>query len=326
MTRMPGALEEHEPENTEQQPKPKLTINTSMSSPAPENMALDFVLTPELLAVGELASAMRRVVSVLSATFNSLEDQAERVATLAPALKASEQLKKLRAQLEQQLCEQELRAFEIRQLLDEAVKQSLSEQVKAHVSAMVGPQVKERVAQQLGVQIPEHLRQKIKTHKRQILEVQLSLHNSEARRYNSALGPDSLTKELRPLLRPLPTADQSPMPGSLPSTPVPVSSPHLEEAPSTASPLFPRDLQSLFALKSEEAETLVHQYGLGDLGLPVTPLLAQAEVCNDDSRERNLNKFMAHIGVSRHRVPNPRFPRLHIVIPGGEQVAVTTYY
>nr|GAT57891.1 predicted protein [Mycena chlorophos] len=311
--------------------KPKLSITTTLPPATPPPMsagkqplALNFELTPELIAVGSLVATMKKVIGVLSGTFDALDEQSGRVASLAPTLKAAEHLKKLRAQLEKQLADQKLRAVEMRQLLDEAVNQSLSEHVKAHVRATLAPQVRERVAEQLNVQVPEHLRQKIKTHKRQIFEVQRSLHNSQARQHNATLGPDSLTEELRPLLRPLPTSEQSPMPHS-DDVPPPSESDTFEsvdETPPTASPLFPRDLQTLFALKSEEAETLVREYKLDDVAVPTTPIdsPAPSEAAVDVSRERNLNKFMAHIGVSR-RFANSRLPRLQIVIPGGEQVA-----
>ncbi|KAF7321561.1 hypothetical protein MKEN_00677100 [Mycena kentingensis (nom. inval.)] len=282
---------------------------------------LEFVLTDELVAVGELVSSMKRVVGVLGSTFNSLDQQTERVATLAPALKANEELKKLRAQFERQLGEQRLRALAIRQLLDDAVKQTLTAQFKEYIAAALKPQIKDIVAEQLMLQIPDHLRQKIKSHKRQILEVQCSLHNSAARQYNAGLGPDSLTDPLRPLLRPLPSAEQSPMLTTSPAKPALV--PDTLEEP-TPSPLFPTTLQSLFALKSEEAETLVKEYGLEDQPVPVTPL---EESTHGHERNLNINKFMAHIGVSRCWVRNARaaVPRLHIEIPG-ERLCVTTYY
>jgi hypothetical protein len=56
------------------------------------SLELSVVMTPELCAVGELVAAMKRVVGVLGTTFDSLGEQTERVATLAPALKASEQV------------------------------------------------------------------------------------------------------------------------------------------------------------------------------------------------------------------------------------------
>ncbi|KAJ6593562.1 hypothetical protein B0H19DRAFT_1281149 [Mycena capillaripes] len=338
------------------EPPPKLTIstttpmNSSLASlmcatrlspdgyspsknrtdPKANSLELSVVVTPELLAVGELVAAMKRVVGVLGTTFDSLGEQTERVATLAPALKAAEHIKKLRAEIAHIIRQQELQALEVKNLLDEAVKQTLSEELKAHIQATVAQEVKERVASQLHAQIPENLRQQIKSHKRQILEVQRSLHNSEARQHNSALGPAALTDELRPLLRPLPSAEQSPSTsrlGSMPPTPVLVSG-ELGDTTPTASPLFPRDLKTLFALKSEEAQTLVKEYGLGEQATAVTPIVPQAS--ESDSRARNLNKFMAHIGVSRRRIPNARVPRLRVVIPGlvpgGTEFAVNTYY
>jgi len=296
---------------------PKLTISTSpmhnnslaslscathlspdRTDPGTNSLELSVVLTPELLAVGELVAAMKRVVGVLGTTFDSLGEQTERVATLAPALKAAEHIKKLRSEIAHVILQSEMQALEVKNLLDEAVKQTLSEEIRAHIQATVASEVKDRVAAQLNAQIPENLRQQIKSHKRQILEVQRSLHNSEARQHNSALSPAALNTELRPLLRPLPSAEQSPMPGSVPPTPLPISrQASLSETTPTASPLFPRDLKALFALKSEEAETLVKEYGLGEQAVPVTPIVAPGTEPDSLTRERYLNKFMAHIGV-----------------------------
>ncbi|KAF7362177.1 hypothetical protein MVEN_00563800 [Mycena venus] len=300
-------------------PPPKLTISTSMQNslaslscathlspdradPRTNSLELSVVLTPELLAVGELVAAMKRVVGVLGTTFDSLGEQTERVATLAPTLKAAEHVKKLRSEIAHVILQSELQALEVKNLLDEAVKQTLSEEIKAHIRATVASEVKDRVARQLNAQIPENLRQQIKSHKRQILEVQRSLHNSEARQHNSALGPAALTAELRPLLRPLPSAEQSPTPSSLPPTPAPISrqasltgQTSLREITPTPSPLFPRDLKALFALRSEEAQTLVKEYGLSEEAVPVTPIVAPGSEAN--SREVALNKFMTHIGV-----------------------------
>ncbi|KAF8178563.1 hypothetical protein K438DRAFT_1977800 [Mycena galopus ATCC 62051] len=304
-------------------------LTTNPDSNPGNTLGLSLVLTPELLAVGELVAAMKRVVGVLGTTFDSLGEQTERVATLAPALKAAEHINKIRAELAQVISESEVQAVEVQHLLEKAVKQTLSDEVKAHIAARVAREVKDRVTHQaryLPV-IPEHLRQQIKSHKRQILEVQRSLHNSEARQHNSALGGEALTTELRPLLRPLPSAEQSPMPRSMPPTPLPLPisrEASIHEAAPTPSPLFPRDLKALFALRSEEAETLVKEYGLGEHAPPVTPIVAPA--AEADFRERNLNRFMAHIGVSRRRVPNARLPQLHVVIPGSGKVAVNAYY
>jgi hypothetical protein len=101
------------------------------------------------------------------------------------------------------------------------------------------------------------------------------------------------------------------MPGSLPPTPFPISrEASLNEAAPTPSPLFPRDLKALFALRPEEAETLVKEYGLGEHAAPASPIAAIAPAAESDARERNLNKFMAHIGVSRAYIVYLSVPRL----------------
>ncbi|KAJ7188612.1 hypothetical protein C8R46DRAFT_1023912 [Mycena filopes] len=334
MNRMPGELSTPPPSPgkqltlelpPEQTPtknleKPKLTISTSpmngslaslacatrlspntrspsgnRTDPIPNDVSSSAVLTPELIAVGELVAAMKRVLGTLGTTFDSLGEQTERVATLAPALKAADQIKKLRAEIAHVTQDQRIQALEVENLLQEAVKQTLSVDLKAHIQERVAREVKDR----LNVQIPENLRQQIKFHKRQILEVQRSLHNSsfsEARQHNSTLGPAALTDELRPLLRPLPSAEQSPSVASIPPTPDTTSG--RDDTAPTASPLFPRDLKALFALKSEEAQTLVKEYRLGEQAMSTTPIAAEGAVSGEpDVRARNLNKFMAHIGV-----------------------------
>jgi len=55
------------------------------------------------------------------------------------------------------------------------------------------------------------------------------------------------------------------------------------------SSLFPQDLKTLFSYDDEKAKQLVESYGL------------QAS----ESREKNLNKFMAHAGIQFHLIPVP---------------------
>ena len=126
---------------------------------------------------------------------------------------------------------------------------------------------------------------------------------------------------------------QSPYPTyfSIPSTPiaaVAMSTPSTststvdEVGPLTPSPLFPRDMASLFKLGPDEARALVRDYGLledipeengdsevvrvngspnrSDTGLAApggSPDLRRMPEENV-TRERDLSRFMAHIGVS----------------------------
>jgi hypothetical protein len=108
---------------------------------------------------------------------------------------------------------------------------------------------------------------------------------SEARRHNSTLPASLPSAPLRPLLRPLPLA----------------SSPGVLDPP-TPSPAFPQDLKALFSLDAEAAKTLVTDYGLDD-GAPLPGTKNNLKVETDlkkgvkGSRDQNVNRFMAHIGV-----------------------------
>jgi hypothetical protein len=155
----------------------------------------------------------------------------------------------------------------------------------------------------------------------------MHLHLSEARRHNATVP--SITDKLRPLLRPLPTPQQSPtrpvsgniFPSAVPPTPIaptpPLSTPTATQnagykvsgdsiftlEPPSPSPLFPPDLKALFSLKDEEAQTLVQHYGLQDgaSSPAASPLHLRPTLVEEtpiESREKNLNLFMAHIGVS----------------------------
>lgn len=147
--------------------------------------------------------------------------------------------------------------------------------------------------------------------------------------------PD-LNAPLRPLLRPLPTPEQSPVVISIsrsssmgystlptPATafpqgpaPTPIrrsaSNPYrsltAETVPPSPSPFFPRDMTTLFALNPEETKRLLREYGLTSaVASPAAEHPTRARglsIVNEDAAEedpdvhaRDLNKFMAHIGV-----------------------------
>jgi len=229
------------------------------------------------------------------------------------------------------------------------IKEAVQEKIRSHlyemVEASVGEKVEEKVRDELFVQIPEDLRQQIVEHRRQILEIKADLHNSEARRHNARLRRSSSTTQLRPLLRPLPTPEQSPTiivtedstfnspVSALPCirapapTPIKRSTSHsfkgahsLETpVPPTPSPRFPRDLKSLFQLGFEDAKALLREYGLSSgVSSPNTPNprgppdlgTSGSSDANDDTSDeghvKDMNKFMAHIGVPYLMIPPPK--------------------
>lgn len=81
-----------------------------------------------------------------------------------------------------------------------------------------------------------------------------------------------------------------------------------ETVPPSPSPFFPRDMTTLFALNPEETKRLLREYGLTSaVASPATEHPTRARglsIVNEEAAEedpdvhaRDLNKFMAHIGV-----------------------------
>jgi hypothetical protein len=81
--------------------------------------------------------------------------------------------------------------------------------------------------------------------------------------------------------------------------------------PPTPSPRFPRDLKSLFQLGFQDAKALLREYGLSSgVSSPTTPNPrglpdvstsgssdANGNTNDDEGHVKDMNKFMAHIGV-----------------------------
>jgi len=291
--------------------------------------------TSDLLAVNELLSTMKSTLSALGKTFETLGEQTTKVAELGPAMEATHQVVLIRSQLTAQYARQDVRMQEVKTLLRDVLKEQLAETLRTRVHLLIQEKVEERVKEnvrdQLHNQIPSNLRQEITHHKRQILQVQTSLHNSEARRHNALLSSTAAFSEpLRPLHRPYPTQSPSSMPSMSLTTPVSqtrtiVPSPNMSSAhtettmlpeeiePPTPSPLFPRNIADLFAMSPDNARMLVADYGLvkdeGDTpgASPANQNTSESPADTQDMH-LNLNRFMAHIGVPYQIVPGSASP------------------
>jgi len=225
---------------------------------------------PDLSEVEELLTTMKQTLGTLGATFDSLGEQTTRIANLGPAITAAHQVHRLRKQLQSQDRRHEDRIGEIKSLLRDVLKEQIIAHLSSHVNEMiregVAKIVKARVATELQGQIPPELKEKVEEHRRQLAHVKLSLHNSEARRANALLRSNHLMEPLHPLLKPN----------------------------GESCSIFPPDLATLFAQNSAKAKQLVQEFDL--------------PVCEGEpaAREKNLNKFMQHIGVAFLLVPHDR--------------------
>ncbi|KAF7428163.1 hypothetical protein PC9H_007384 [Pleurotus ostreatus] len=338
----------------------------------------------DLEAIMSCILGMKRLSTTIYSTFETFEKQTARVAGLAPAVDAAGQLQSLRDAFETKQQERTKRVAELRSRFEEAVPRLIDEyrsKVDDLVKEVVAEEIKDRVQRELENQLPEKLRKDVVQHERQLIEVQANLYNNEARRFNASLvSPQSLTVPLRPLLRPLPTPEQSPsyvrspifspetavpavpLPTPMTAAPASFSGPRSSLVPPTPSALFPKDLQTLLRYDAQRARQLLADYGLieetsespsgsevppsGSKSLQTpatTPSTVKAkkenkdakkdgkkgkdpapEEVSDGTREADLTKFMAHIGVPMKMVPNPCLksaakpgrPSLRVIITG----------
>ncbi|KAF4598130.1 hypothetical protein EYR38_006526 [Pleurotus pulmonarius] len=232
------------------------------------------------------------------------------------------------------------------------------------VKEVVAEEIKDRVQRELEKQLPEKLRKDVVQHERQLIEVQANLYNNEARRFNAPLPtPEQSPAYVRsPIFTPDTAVPAVPLPTPLTAAPASFAGPRSSLVPPTPSALFPKDLQSLLRYDAQRARQLLMDYGLleetsegpsgsdappsGSTSLQTpatTPSTAKAkkdnkeakkdvkkakdpapEEISDGTREADLTKFMAHIGVPMKMVPNPGLksvarpgrPSLRVIITG----------
>lgn len=270
------------------------------------------IASPEILALASFQASMKQALSSLSNTMEGLESQSARMEQLGTDVKLHEQVKLLRSDLEDQIRRQKADLDAIQEKLQQKVKAALEEHIKTRLRAtakqLISDMVRERVNNELNQQMNIEVCEGSIHHERQITEVKTCIHNSEARRYNASLQSASLDVPLRPLLRPLPSPEQSPYPSlSVASTPPsrlpsahprsadPLTPSSLRHSASTISAgstlsrsasyqataptpsaLFPKDLKTLFELRPDDAKTLLKEYGLE--GRAPSPVVEEAKL------------------------------------------------
>lgn len=250
-------------------------------------------------AIGQLQESMKIALQGLASAFQHIDKSTRLMTQLAQDIQEREQLNRLRDDLEHQIKSQREELDDLKSTLQTRIQQTAAHTIKTQLNDMIQKSVEsvieERVREELSIQIPSQVRQRAADHQRQMLQAQTDLHNSEARRYNASLQSVTLSVPLRPLLRPVPTPEQSPYPilttpagmdsttevkSSLPvftystspspapmkrstsNAPSAMSRSHSLQPTSSASDLFPRDLKSLFSLNSSSTRTLLKEYGL----------------------------------------------------------------
>ncbi|PIL34064.1 hypothetical protein GSI_03775 [Ganoderma sinense ZZ0214-1] len=219
-------------------------------------------------AVRELLGMMKATLGQLDQTFRTLNEQSAQVKSLGPTMElAVGQLSSLRHQIHAQEKKQEVRVEEIRRMIREDIKLKVADEMREQIRKQVPLEIAKQAREQIGLQI------------RDVLPVSLKTQAKESRDYLEEVKHALENSEARRKNSVL-----KPSPNNLADGLAVVLKPD-----GTKSKLYPANLRSLFAYDYGKSKELVQDFGLHDHGV----------------LEKNLNGFMAHIGIRFFLVPVP---------------------
>ncbi|KAH9485042.1 hypothetical protein JR316_0001948 [Psilocybe cubensis] len=249
---------------------PPLPSSTDQSQePSPTlSLSVDDVASKDILAIANVLANMKSALMSMSEAFGRLGDQVEGMVSLSVDIKAADQIRQLQVMFGNKIAKHKADIESLRIFLKSKIKEVVEEKIRSHLYELVKDSIQHRIEEKVRDQC--YLR--------------------EARHHNSLQTVPGPNARLRPLLRPLPTPEQSPIihisrsssletstlatpTTAFPQVPAPtpikrVTSSSLRSAlmpetvPPTPSVHFPRDLSALFALSQDETRRLLREYGL----------------------------------------------------------------
>ncbi|KZT52656.1 hypothetical protein CALCODRAFT_502002 [Calocera cornea HHB12733] len=220
-----------------------------------------------------LLSTMRQTLHTLTAAFDTLAYQTSQLATLRPALEGHHEIQRLK----EQIAEQDQKMDTMKEFLSDTLKghmQDVREGLKGHVEEVLGGPVKDTVRTEVETRVMERVAEQIAEKIPTALLDTVQDHKVQLAEVRRSLH-NSEARRANGLLRTNNINE--------PLTP-------LLRTNGEVSPFFPHDLAALFASPGPVAKQLAADYDLH---------------IDPESRERNLNKFMGHIGVGFQMVPAP---------------------
>jgi len=242
-------------------------------SPAASTVGATTVVGPtaEMEAVQELLTDMKTALSSLGLTFDTLGEHTARVAALAPAMEVNQQIQSIRRHMRIQDKRYDDSLEEVKTLLKHVLQEEIIDFMRHKIDSWTAEVFQEEVQRCVGQDLEEFLPV--------VLQEQINEHRRQLEDVKRALH-NSESRRANSLLRYSNLNDQL----------------HTLLMPNgEVSGSFPKTLSSLFALDGPAAKQLALEYQLPDV---------------TDSRERNLNRFMQHIGVMYQmaRLPDSNAP------------------
>ncbi|QRV97884.1 THP2 domain protein [Ceratobasidium sp. AG-Ba] len=220
---------------------------------------------PDQASINNLVNGFTNTLESLDQSLKMLMTNARDVEALGPPPDPAAQIHKLRLQLRAQDKKQDQRIADIKHIVKDVLKEQIADHMRAQIQEQIRLEIAEQVRAAVHEQMPEHL------------PVSLQEQADESKRQLIEVRHSLLNSEAR-------RSNATLRSTNLDDPLAPVVKPNGEE-----SALAPETLRQLFSYDSAQARALVRDYGLRE----------------HDVRERNLNRFMAHIGVQFNLIPIP---------------------
>ncbi|KAH8087856.1 hypothetical protein BXZ70DRAFT_955416 [Cristinia sonorae] len=222
------------------------------------------VPTADTAQIRELLGMMKATLGTLAGTFQTLNEQSSRVTTLGPTMQhAATQIQGLRHQIRKQDRKQEVRMQEVRSLIQDQLKEQIARDMQAYLD--------EKIKEEIAIQVQHQVEAQMKEHVPDSLQEQIVGSRNQIIEVRHALM-NSEARRQNSNLRTDDLNDQLEI---------------VLKPDGTRSDVYPANLNALFAYSPVLLRILLRDHGLVEV----------------QSREKNLNKFMAHIGITFQIVP-----------------------
>ncbi|KAG9014433.1 hypothetical protein FRB93_013558 [Tulasnella sp. JGI-2019a] len=191
--------------------------------------------------IRDVLASMKDTLESLGVTFDTLGQHSAKVADIDFEYDYDEQISSLRKHMAQNEKKQDKRMNDVKTLLKDVLKDEIVPHIRNKIEGGVNDQLDRTaegtISREIARHLPSRLQDKIIEDSQQLLDLEVKLHNSEARRANALIRSNHLNDPLHPLLT----------------------------AQGNVSHGFPRDLSQLFSLSDDEAMALNDEYGLEDI-------------------------------------------------------------
>ncbi|KAF5384543.1 hypothetical protein D9757_006449 [Collybiopsis confluens] len=235
-------------------------------------------ISPTANHLAEYMSKTRMVLAAIANSIDVLDKSMEYVATVGPAIKASEELEKSRSGLQKQREHHQAELDRLETDLAAQLQSAIKDTLRKEAVRLVKQKVREELDTLLHLRIPAELYELTQSHPLRIATSRVHVHSAEARARNTSIQSGS--EPLHPLW--LPTTGK----------------PH---------PLFPHTVRICADLSDKDIDTLLKEYDIMQITEKPLPAKSTNKTLGQGSskadkvnltREEKINIFMAFIGVT----------------------------